>query len=102
MVGPPVQGVAESQPSHPLRGRQRLWRDGRRGGGSHLIPLLNDDDLQVQLAAITALGKVGGPLAKRALRRCLKKEDPVMEDAARAALENIGAVEDPLAFNYEA
>ena len=68
----------------------------------HLIPLLNDDDLQVQLAAITALGKVGGPLAKRALRRCLKKEDPVMEDAARAALENIGAVEDPLAFNYEA
>ena len=67
----------------------------------HLIPLLNDDDLQVQLAAITALGKIGGPLAKRALRRCLKKEDPVMEDAARAALDNIQAVEDPLSFSYE-
>ena len=61
----------------------------------HLIPLLNDDDLQVQLAAVSALGKVGGLLAKRALRRCLKKEDPVMEEAARSALENIQGIEDP-------
>ena len=68
----------------------------------HLIPLLNDDDLQVQLAAVSALGKVGGLLAKRALRRCLKKEDPVMEDAARSALENIQGIEDPLSFSYEA
>ena len=67
----------------------------------HLIPLLQDDDIQVQLAAIGALGKIGGPLAKRALRRSLKVGDPVLEDAARDALEDIQTMEDPLGFNYE-
>ena len=67
----------------------------------HLIPLLQDDDIQVQLAAIDALGKIGGPLAKRALRRSLKVGDPVLEDAAREALEDIQAMEDPLGFNFE-
>jgi HEAT repeat protein len=67
----------------------------------YLIPLLQDDDFQVQLAAIGALGEIGGTLAKRALRRCLKGGDPVLEDAVRDALENIKAMEDPLAFNTE-
>ena len=67
----------------------------------HLVPLLHDDDLQVQLAAIGALGEIGGSLAKRALRRCAKVGDPTLEDAARAALESIQAMEDPLGFNYE-
>ena len=68
---------------------------------SHLVPLLQDDDFQVQLAAIGALGEVGGSLSKRALRRCLKSGDSIVEDAAREALENIQAMEDPLGFNYE-
>jgi HEAT repeat protein len=68
----------------------------------HLIPLLQDDDTQVQLAAVGALGEVGGPLARRALRRCLKWGDPVLEDAARSALESIEAMEDPLGFVYDA
>ena len=64
----------------------------------HLIPLLHDDDAQVQIAAISALGELGGSLAKRALKRCLKIGDPIMEDAARNALENITALEDPLGY----
>ena len=67
----------------------------------HLIPLLHDDDLQVQLAGIGALGEIGGSLAKKALRRCMKAGDPILEDAAKLALENIQGMEDPLAFNYE-
>ena len=67
----------------------------------HLIPLLQDDDLQVQLAAIVSLGELGGSLAKKALKLCLKRGDSIVEDAAREALENIIALEDPLAFNYE-
>ena len=67
----------------------------------HLIPLLQDDDFQVQLATIGALGGIGGSLAERALRNCLKKGDPILEDAARSALENIQATEEPLGFNYE-
>ena len=67
----------------------------------HLIPLLQDDDIQVQLSATGALGKIGGPLAKRALRRCLKMGDPTLEDAAREALETIQTTEDPLSFSSE-
>ena len=67
----------------------------------YLIPLLQDDDFQVQLAAIGALGEIGGPLAKRALRRCLKGGDPALEDAVTEALENMRVMDDPLAFNTE-
>ena len=67
----------------------------------HLIGLLHDDDLQVQLEAISALGKIGGPLAKKALRRCLKEGDPIVEDAAREGLESIQAMDDPLGFNSD-
>ena len=55
----------------------------------HLICLLQDEDYQVQLAGLTALGKIGGSLAKRALLRCIKEGDAALEEAARAALENV-------------
>ena len=67
----------------------------------HLVPLLHDDDFQVQLATIAALGKIGGSLAKRALRRSLKTGDAALEDAAREALENIQSMDDPLGFGHE-
>ncbi len=66
----------------------------------HLVSLIQDDDLQVQLAAIRSLGTIGGSLARRALRRCLKMEDPVLEDAAKEALEAVQATEDPLSFPF--
>ena len=66
----------------------------------YLIPLLHDDDYQVQLAGIAALGKLGGPLAKRALLRCIKDGDASLEEAARASLESIEFLEDPIAFPH--
>lgn len=64
----------------------------------YLLSLLQDDDYQVQLAGINALGKIGGPLAKRALLRCIKEGDVTLEEAARAALENVEFIEDPMSF----
>ena len=66
----------------------------------HLIPLMEDDDLQVQLSAIRAVGAIGGPLAKKALRRCIEEEDAAVEDAARESLEMVDAMEDVYSFNY--
>ena len=66
----------------------------------HLIPLMVDDDLQVQLSAIRAAGAIGGPLAKKALRRCIKEGDAAVEDAARESLEMVDAMEDVYSFNY--
>ena len=53
------------------------------------------------MATIRAMGEIGGSLSKRALRMILKGGDPVLEDAAREALENIQAMDDPLGFSYE-
>ncbi len=66
----------------------------------HVIPLLNDDDLQVQLAAVRCLGALGGPLAVKALKRCIRSAEPAIQEAAQEALENIEALEDPLSFKY--
>ena len=67
----------------------------------HLVGLLQDDDYQVQTAGLNALGKIGGPLAKRALLRCIKEGDAVLEEAARFALENVEFLEDPMAFSSQ-
>ena len=63
-----------------------------------LVQLLEDDDYQVQIAGINALGKIGGVLAKRVLTRCIKEGDAALEDAARAALEDVEFLDDPMAY----
>ena len=55
----------------------------------HLIPLLEDDDAQVQMAAVGAVGNIGGPLAKRALQRCVRTGDEIIKEAAQDALEEM-------------
>ena len=64
----------------------------------HLIALLQDDDYQVQMAGLAALGKIGGPLAKRALLQLVKEGDALLEEAAREALEGVEFLDDPMAF----
>jgi HEAT repeat protein len=59
----------------------------------HLIPLLEDDDTQVQMAAVSAMGNIGGPLAKRALRRCMRNGDESLKEAAQEALEEMEGLE---------
>ncbi len=63
--------------------------------------MLQDDDYQVQLAGVAALGKIGGGMAKRALQRCIQEGDAGLEDAAQAALEEIDFLDDPVAFTSD-
>ena len=65
----------------------------------YLIPLIQDDDLQVQLSAIRSLGTIGGSLAKRALRQSLKYDDEVLQEAAQEALQQLEVEETLLDFN---
>ena len=74
---------------------------GEEDAVTYLIPLLQDDDFQVQLAGISALGKIGGSFAKKVLVNCIEEGDAVLEDAAKAELENLELLEDPLAFSSE-
>lgn len=54
-----------------------------------LAPLLNDDDSEVALAAIWALGQIGGPAAKRALQQMRKSQDEARSQAAAEALDEL-------------
>ena len=67
----------------------------------HLISLIEDEDALVQVSAVQALGSIGGPLAKQALKQCLKLGDEALEEAAQVALDNVELEQDPLAFRIQ-
>jgi HEAT repeat protein len=53
---------------------------------SSLITLIGDSDREVQQAAISALGKIGGSEARNALRLCCQSEDEAIAVAGDEAL----------------
>jgi HEAT repeat protein len=63
-----------------------------------LIELTHDDDGQVRLAAIEALGRIGGNEAKQALQKCRDGSDDAMSEAAEDALDEMKFWEDPFAI----
>ena len=54
-----------------------------------VAPLLNEQDGEVALAAIWALGQIGGEPARRALQRIRKSSDETRSQAASEALEEL-------------
>lgn len=65
-----------------------------------IAALINDEDIEVQCAAAIALGNIGGPMAKRALRRALDVGDDALTEAVTEALENLEFDDDPLGFGF--
>ena len=62
-----------------------------------LIELLQDADVEVAQSAAGALGMIGGPAARTALRACASSANPALREAGEAALEAMLFFEDPLA-----
>lgn len=58
-----------------------------------LLPLVDDDDTEISLAAIWSLGQVGGPSAKRLLERLARSKDDARRQAASEALEELSLEE---------
>ena len=65
-----------------------------------IAALIDDEDIEVQCAAAIALGNIGGPMAKRALRRALDVGDDALTEAVTEALENLEFDDDPLGFGF--
>ena len=61
----------------------------------HLVRLLKDDDSEVQLAGVGALGKIGGQLAKQVLTSLVKDGDENLVEAARLELDDLAFDDDP-------
>lgn len=64
---------------------------------SDLIELVKDADSEVRLAAVSALGGIGGVEARRALRELVSCDDVALSEAAEEALEWLQFNADPLA-----
>ena len=53
----------------------------------HLAKLIGDADVQVQLAAVHALGAIGGDAAQRVLRSASSSSDATLKEAAEEAIQ---------------
>ena len=62
-----------------------------------LIELSRDPDVEVRLAAITALGQVGGQASRQRLQTLVKSSDPAVSEQASMALDEMIFMESPLA-----
>ena len=71
---------------------------GDEGIVPHLLRLLRDDDSEVRLASIKALGLIGGPTAKHVLQQHLSDNDEAIEEAAREALTSLEFEDDSLGY----
>ncbi|GAB4565613.1 MAG: HEAT repeat domain-containing protein [Anaerolineae bacterium] len=67
------------------------------------VPSLNlllqeEEDVEIQQAALWALGRIGGPEARRILLAYAASRDEAIRDAAEAALEELAFTDDALSF----
>ncbi len=95
-----VADTDHDQPEIRFEAANALGKLGDEDTTPYLIKLIQDEDLQVQIAAISSLGEVGGHLAKTALERCRTLGDEVIEQAAEEALRAIEFDDDPLAPSF--
>lgn len=62
-----------------------------------IVDMLSDNDAEVRMAAVGALGSIGGPIAINALRRLIDEEDDeLLVEAAEEALAEARLMENPL------
>ncbi|UCH42695.1 MAG: HEAT repeat domain-containing protein [Dehalococcoidales bacterium] len=62
----------------------------------YLIILVDDTDIDVQMAAIQALGKIGGTKAKECLEQLLDNTSEAIRETTEQALDELSATEGPL------
>ena len=61
-----------------------------------LVRLVADTDTEVRLAAVWALGQIGGKTATDTLKQVLQSKDKAMREAAEEAMQEIAFSSDPL------
>ncbi|WP_026370512.1 HEAT repeat domain-containing protein [Kallotenue papyrolyticum] len=95
--------AAELQSSEPALQYEAARASGELGEAAAglvalLTPLANGEDVEVAQAAIWALGQIGGAQAERALKRLLRSDRPVIQQAAEEALAELSL--DDLQFGF--
>jgi HEAT repeat protein len=74
------------------------------GAVPRLSQMTADVDLEVKMAAVWSLGRIGGPEARRVLDICIEMGDEALIDAAREALDELDYMEEEIdldLYNYD-
>jgi HEAT repeat protein len=66
------------------------------GAVPRLSQMTADPDLEVKLAAVWSLGRIGGPEARRVLDICIEMGDEALAEAAREALDEMDFMEEEI------
>jgi HEAT repeat protein len=74
---------------------------GEKEAVPFLVKLVNDKDVDIQLVAIQALAKIGGPDAQKCLKRCLNSTNAAVKEAAEQGLYQLKLEQDPLSFQID-
>ncbi len=61
-----------------------------------LVRMIDDDDSEVRLASIWALGQIGGKPAAEVLTQILRSSEPALREAAQDALQELSFSSNPL------
>ena len=73
---------------------------GEQSDVPDIIRLLDDEDYEVQAAAVRSLGIIGGNLAKQALLQCRQSGDEAIEEVAKEVLESLEFDEGSFGFKF--
>ena len=92
--------ISEMTNKAPEMRQAAAFAAGEIAGEDAIEPLtqvaVHDPDRQVQLAAIHALGEIGGRVAKVALQAVIYEGDDELQDAVEEAMAEVKFKEDPL------
>jgi HEAT repeat protein len=69
------------------------------GAVPRLSQMTADLDLEVKLAAVSSLGRIGGPEARRVLEICVEMGDEALAEAAREDLDEMDYMEEDIEFD---
>jgi len=84
-----LEELQSHEPAMRFEAAQAAGEMGLKAAVQHLIQCIDDTDASVRQAAVSALGKIGGPAAKRALQALLQFDDEVLVQAAEDALDEL-------------
>ncbi len=84
--------LSSARPVHRVEICKVLGDRGSKPAAPHLIEMVHDFDVMVRVAALHALGKIGGDSAVAAIEKALSSENPAVRIAAHDALKEISAI----------
>ena len=91
-----LKELQSNEPAMRYEAAHAVGELGEQANVPALLPLLDDPDLEVQLAAIWALGQLGGRVAMQELQMRSEDDDDAIREAVDDALTEIRYAADPL------